>query len=157
MFATTANACLISGHAAEGTFGALALSVEAFRILKTAQPTYQYFLPSNTTATTLDITFSIRSRYTSDMTTVEAAVLSAVKPYYLKASWDTIYLALEVSPYLARRVTDIYAGWGDSFPVGTRAPAATDAGWIQKPLVDPSSHALLGESVPVLHGKTICV
>ncbi|KAH7105039.1 hypothetical protein BKA62DRAFT_767298 [Auriculariales sp. MPI-PUGE-AT-0066] len=141
------------GHAAEGTFGALALSAETFRILSLSQPTYQYFLPHNTTVTQLDLTISTRSRYTADMSSVEAAVLAAVQPYFTKASWDTIFLALEVSPYLGGRISSIYSEFGINFPISSNAPAATDAAWLQQPVVDPSTHALLSEKVPVLHAN----
>ncbi|KZV99310.1 hypothetical protein EXIGLDRAFT_725915 [Exidia glandulosa HHB12029] len=145
------------GHSSEGTLGALALSVETFRLLSTNQPTYKYYLPSNTTVTELDLSISVRSRYTSDMSAVENAVIAATKPYYTRISWDTIMLALEVTPYLGQRVATIYgeAAFNESFPITNSAPAATDAGWIQQPVVDANSaaHTFLSESVPVLHAN----
>lgn len=129
--------------------------METFRLLSTNQPTYQYYLPSNTTTTELDLSVSVRSRYTSDMPAVEAAVIAATQAYYTRISWDTIFLALEVTPYLGQRVSALYAepAFNESFPITTTAPAATDAAWIQQPALDARTRALVSERVPVLHAN----
>jgi hypothetical protein len=140
------------GHAAEGTKGALTFSIEAFRFLS-KNSTYKYYLPHNTTNKELDLFTSVRSRWDIDLPLVESAAVNAVKPYVSSIEWDTTYLTLEPSPYLGQRVMDIMTGFGVSFPALTIAPAATDAGWIQRPVVDSTTRKLVSEKRPTLHAN----
>ena len=140
------------GHAAEGTKGALTFSVEVFRLLS-KNSTYKYYLPHNTTNKELDLFTSVRTRWDIDLPPVEAAAVNAVKPYVSSIEWDTVYLTLEPSPYLGQRVMEIMSGRGISFPASTIAPAATDAGWVQHPVIDPTTRKLVSEKRPTLHAN----
>ena len=144
------------GHASEGTKSPLRLSIETFRALQ-GEEGVEFFLPGNTTITELDITTSVRTRYTLDIPEVLDAVLSVLTP---KASGpvetDRPYLALEVERgVLTERFISLMGdtdhGSQDDWVYSDTAPAGTDAGFVQDPEVDPDTRQLLSVGRVVFH------
>ena len=144
------------GHASEGTKSPLRLSIETFRALQ-GQEGVDFFLPGNTTATELDITTSVRTRYTLDV----PAVLDVVLPVLAaKASapvtTDLPYSALEVEgSILTERfislMGDVDHESQNDWVVSDTAPAATDAGIVQDAEVDPETRQLRSVGKVVFH------
>ncbi|KAK0630965.1 hypothetical protein B0T17DRAFT_616549 [Bombardia bombarda] len=132
----------------------LVLTIETFRALS-AQPGVSFFLPGNTTHTELDIIWDIRSRYTQDLNTVLNAVTAIVDDKTTSITTDTIYPALEVTPFLPGVLIDLLktAPYGSQtdWAVSTFAPASTDASWLQGAVVDPTTKALVGADRVVFH------
>ncbi|KAL2018280.1 hypothetical protein VTK56DRAFT_984 [Thermocarpiscus australiensis] len=143
------------GHASESTKGPLILTIETFRALS-AQESVSFYLPGNTTALALDITFDLRSRYTADLPAVLSAVNATIAPRAASVRTDTVYPALEVTPALPDLFLDViaqpaYFGSSSDFKLSTVAPASTDASWLQGAQLDPSTHVLLGADKVVFH------
>jgi hypothetical protein len=145
------------GHASESTKSPLVLTIETFRALQ-GDEGISFYLPGNTTATELDITWDYRTRYTHDLDAVVAAVTPA---YQSKAAFirtDTIYPALEVMPVLTDLWLDLvkrpeYFGANSDWKLSTFAPASADAAWLQNAVVDPQTHAPLGADKVVFHAN----
>ncbi|KAK4034518.1 hypothetical protein C8A01DRAFT_39000 [Parachaetomium inaequale] len=142
------------GHASESTKGPLVLTIETFRTLSN-QDDISFYLPGNTTLAALDIIFDIRSRYTHDLDSVLSAVKAAIGDKATAIGTDTVYPALEVTPFLPGLFTELMKtpdfGSQTDWPISTFAPASTDAGCVQNAVVDPVSHALLGADKIVFH------
>ena len=144
------------GHASENTKSPLVLTIETFRSL-TASPApspLTFYLPGNTTSPALSLTFDIRSRYTHDLPAVLSLVTTLLSPSASSISTDTIYPALEVTPFLPDLFTSIITTppyESQDFPISTFAPASTDASWIQNARVDPNTKMLLGADKVVFH------
>ncbi|KAK4064741.1 uncharacterized protein Triagg1_8928 [Trichoderma aggressivum f. europaeum] len=142
------------GHASEATKGPLVLSVNTFNALKNTAGV-SFYLPSNTSATELDITIDMRTRYTTDINTVANFVSAALGTLPKSVSHDVKYPSLEVTPFLGTQFVSIVgtADYGlTNFPVSTFAPASTDASWVQDPVLD-ASHNLTGAAKAVLHAN----
>ncbi|KDQ16163.1 hypothetical protein BOTBODRAFT_173431 [Botryobasidium botryosum FD-172 SS1] len=141
------------GHVSEAQQSPLSLSVETFRQLTASNPTFTYYLPSNTSIAELDLTVSIRTRYTIDLPTVQNAILPNINTIPSSVTFDLAYPAYEVGPYLADRLIEVMQGptlnevWVNS----TIAPAATDVGFVQRAVIDPNTHMLLSESKATFH------
>ncbi|KAJ9142071.1 Aminobenzoyl-glutamate utilization protein B [Pleurostoma richardsiae] len=122
------------GHASESSKGPLVLTIETFRALS-GQSGVSFYLPGNTSVTELDITFDVRTRYSTDIDTVFDAVTSTVEGIASSVSQDVPYLALEVTPYVPDLFINLMKspdyGSQTDWAVSTTAPASTDAGWVQ--------------------------
>ncbi|KAK3322819.1 hypothetical protein B0H66DRAFT_475095, partial [Apodospora peruviana] len=142
------------GHASENTKSPLVLTIETFHALYT-QEGVSFYLPGNATSSALDITFDIRSCYTSDLDAVLDVVTGVIGEKAGSISTDTVYPALEVTPFLPDVFIDLFktAAYSpsQSWPVSTFAPASTDASWVQGAVVDKTTHALLGADRVVFH------
>lgn len=141
------------GHAAETSKGPLRLSIETFRALTNPTGDARFFLPSNTTHTELDITISCRTRYTLDLPILQQFVGAAVQPLAsAPIEWDIAYPALEVTPYMPSLLIDIMSRpeYNETWQISTVAPAASDASFLQKPVVDNSTKMLTGASKAVM-------
>jgi hypothetical protein len=88
----------LGGHASSSTPGALDLSIDAFSTLSDANSALEFYLPHNMITPELDFDVDVRSRFTSDLSTVINFVLTAISTtdVYL----DIIYPALEVTPLI---------------------------------------------------------
>jgi len=143
------------GHASEAQQSPLSLSVETFRQLTASNPSFTYYLPSNTTSTELDVTVSVRTRFTGDLPTVQSAVQSNVNSIPASVTWDLAYPAYEPAPYFGNRLIEVMQGptlnevWVNS----TIAPAATDLGFVQGATIDPNTHALLSIKKAAFHAN----
>ncbi|KAI1372356.1 hypothetical protein F4677DRAFT_266185 [Hypoxylon crocopeplum] len=141
------------GHASEGNKSPLRLSIETFRTLTASgNEVVSFFLPGNTTVTELDITISVRTRYTIDLDSVLEPVTSTIASKAVSISTDRPYPALEVQTSLGDRFLALMrdsdqANWNYS----TIAPAATDAGFVQDALLDPNTKQLLSVDKAVFH------
>ncbi|KAH6612296.1 hypothetical protein B0J18DRAFT_452591 [Chaetomium sp. MPI-SDFR-AT-0129] len=148
------------GHASESTKGPLVLTVETFRALS-GQDGVEFYLPGNTTLAELGVVFDIRSRYTQDLDLVLESVEATIKGSSgdggdgITITTDTVYPALEVTPFLPELFTSLLAtpeyGSQTDFPISTFAPASTDAGCVQQAVVDPDSRKLVGSEKVVFH------
>ncbi|KAL7943645.1 hypothetical protein V8C42DRAFT_328075 [Trichoderma barbatum] len=143
------------GHASDATKGPLVLSVNTFNALKNTAGV-SFYLPGNTTASELDITIDMRTRYTADLNSVANAVSAALGTLPKSVSHDVQYPSLEVTPFLGQEFVNI-VGTSDygltNFPFSTFAPASSDASWLQDPVLDPSTHALKSVAKAVLHAN----
>ncbi|QYT03590.1 hypothetical protein H0G86_010538 [Trichoderma simmonsii] len=142
------------GHASEATKGPLVLSVNTFNALKNTAGV-SFYLPSNTTATELDITIDMRTRWTTDINTVANFVSAALGTLPKSVSHDVKYPALEVTPFLGDQFIEIVgtADYGlTNFPASTFAPASTDASWVQDPVLN-ADHNLTSAAKAVLHAN----
>ncbi|KAL7954182.1 hypothetical protein V8C34DRAFT_30942 [Trichoderma compactum] len=131
------------GHASEETKGPLVLSVNTFNALKNTAGV-SFYLPSNTSATELDITIDMRTRYTTDVNAVANFVSAALGTLPRGVSHDVVYPALEVTPVLPEQFVDIVrtSDYGlTNFIVSTSAIASTDASWLQDAVLD-DAHTL---------------
>lgn len=142
------------GHASEDTKSPLILTIETFRALSD-QDGISFYLPGNTTLGALDIIFNIRSRYTHDLGSVLGAVKAAIGDRADAIATDTVYPALEITPFLPDMFIDLMKGpdFGSQtdWAISTFAPASTDAGCLQNAVVDPATHSLLGADKVVFH------
>ncbi|KAH6839627.1 hypothetical protein B0I37DRAFT_316333 [Chaetomium sp. MPI-CAGE-AT-0009] len=142
------------GHASESTKGPLVLTIETFRALSN-EDGISFYLPGNTTLGALDIIFDIRSRYTHDIHSVFDAVQAAIGDRAETIDTDTVYPALEVTPFIPAIFTDLMKspdfGSQEDWPILTFAPASSDAGCVQNAAVDPDTHALLSADKVVFH------
>jgi hypothetical protein len=142
------------GHASESTKGPLVLTIEAFRALS-SQNGISFYLPGNTTLGALDIIFDIRSRYTHDIESVLNAVKATIGDKAEAIDTDTVYPALEVTPFIPALFTELMKlpdfGSQTNWPISTFAPASSDAGCVQNAVVDPNTRALLGADKVVFH------
>ncbi|OTB02728.1 hypothetical protein M426DRAFT_322479 [Hypoxylon sp. CI-4A] len=142
------------GHASEGNKSPLRLSIETFRKLA-AEDEVLFFLPGNITITELDITTSVRSRYTIDLDAVLQVVTSTVGSTASYITTDRPYPALEVITSLGDRfislMHDVDHGSQTNWNYSTLAPAATDAGFVQDARVDPETRQLLSVGKVVFH------
>ncbi|KAK3369456.1 hypothetical protein B0T24DRAFT_532122 [Lasiosphaeria ovina] len=142
------------GHASESTKGPLVLTVETFRALSSQQGV-TFYLPGNTTATALDITFDVRSRFTLDLDSVLDVVTATFGNLAASISTDTVYPALEVTPFIPDVFIDLLKtpdyGSQTNWGISTFAPASTDASWLQGAVVDPTTKALIGADRVVFH------
>lgn len=154
------------GHASESTKGPLVLTVETFRALS-GQDGVEFYLPGNTTLAELGVVFDIRSRYTQDLEAVLETVEATIKGSSgdsaddITITTDTVYPALEVTPFLPELFTSLLAtadyGSQTDWPISTFAPASTDAGCVQNAVVDPDSRKLVGAEKVVFHPNySIC-
>ncbi|KAI1401714.1 hypothetical protein F4819DRAFT_457019 [Hypoxylon fuscum] len=144
------------GHASEGNKSPLRLSIETFRTLTSSgNEDVSFFLPGNTTVTELDITTSVRTRYTMDLDSVLQAVTSAITSKAASISTDRPYPALEVMTPLSDRfialMHDADHGSQANWNYSTIAPAATDAGFVQDAQIDPDTKQLLSVGKVVFH------
>ncbi|KAI2627909.1 hypothetical protein GGS26DRAFT_599032 [Hypomontagnella submonticulosa] len=143
------------GHASEGNKSPLRLSIETFRELTANEKGVSFFLPGNTTVTELDITVSVRTRYTMDLDSVLQAVESAITSKAKQITTDRPYPALEVITSLGDRflslMHDANHGSQTTFNYSTIAPAATDAGFVQDAQLDPQTKQLLSVGKAVFH------
>ncbi|KAI1098401.1 hypothetical protein F4804DRAFT_126853 [Jackrogersella minutella] len=144
------------GHASEGNKSPLRLSIETFRTLtNSGKEGVSFFLPGNTTVTELDITISVRTRYTGDLDAVLQSVESAITSKASGITTDRPYPALEVLTTLGDRFINLMhdadhgsqADWNFS----AIAPAATDAGFVQDAQLDPNTKQLLSVGKVVFH------
>ncbi|KAI1137348.1 hypothetical protein F5Y05DRAFT_419774 [Hypoxylon sp. FL0543] len=144
------------GHTSETTKSPLRLCIETFRTLTSSgNDGVSFFLPGNTTVTELDITTSVRSRYTIDLNPVLQVVEDAIKSKASQITTDRPYPALEVITVLGERFINLMhdadhgsqANWNFS----TIAPAATDAGFVQDAQIDPNTKELLSVGKIVFH------
>ncbi|XDG08241.1 hypothetical protein ABKA04_007856 [Annulohypoxylon sp. FPYF3050] len=144
------------GHASEGTKSPLRLSIETFRNLtNSGREGVSFFLPGNITATELDITISVRPRYTMDLNSLLKNVTSLITSKAKSITTDRPYPALEVLSTPGDRFInlmhdadhDSQANWNFS----TIAPAATDAGFVQDAVLDPSTKQVLSTYKAVFH------
>lgn len=141
------------GHASESTKGPLVLTIETFRALS-SQDGISFYLPGNTTLGELGIIFDIRSRYTHDLNSVFDAVKAAIGTKADTIETDTVYPALEITPFLPGLFTNLVKTpdfGSQTWPISTFAPASTDAGCIQNAVVDPATHALVGADKVIFH------
>lgn len=142
------------GHASESTKGPMVLTIETFRALS-GQNDISFYLPGNTTLGALDIIFDIRSRYTHDIKSVVNAVGTAIGDKAEVIDTDTVYPALEVTPFIPSLFIDLMKspdfGSQTDWPISTFAPASSDAGCVQNAVVDPKTHALLATDKVVFH------
>jgi hypothetical protein len=103
----------------------------------------------------LDLTVSVRTRYTLDLQAVQAAVLTAIEGIADSVTWDLAYPALEVTPYLPDLFVDLMSkpehGSQTDWVISDFAPAATDASFIQDPTVDPDTRKLVSAAQVVFH------
>ncbi|KAH8811032.1 hypothetical protein F5884DRAFT_897532 [Xylogone sp. PMI_703] len=133
------------GHASADTNGPLVLTIEAFRSFSTNNDV-SFYLPANTTHTELDITFDLRTRYTTDVDAVGDAVISAIQDKVSKTSTDVMYPSLEITPYLPELLISLVGtpdyGSQTGWLLGGFTPASTDAGWIQGAVLN-STHGLI--------------
>ncbi|KAI1393042.1 uncharacterized protein F4822DRAFT_392946 [Hypoxylon trugodes] len=144
------------GHASEGTKSPLRLSIETFRTLTSSgKEGISFFLPGNITITELDITTSIRPRYTLDVDAALKAVTSAIASKASSITSDRPYPALEVLTTLGERfinlMHDTDHGSQANWNISTIAPAATDAGFVQDAQLDPDTKELLSVGKAVFH------
>ncbi|KAI2467602.1 hypothetical protein F4781DRAFT_401466 [Annulohypoxylon bovei var. microspora] len=144
------------GHASEGTKSPLRLSVETFRTLTNSDKEgVSFFLPGNITVTELDITISVRPRYTMDLDSLLKNVTSTIASKAASITTDRPYPALEVLTNPGDRFIslmhdadhDSQANWNFS----TIAPAATDAGFVQDADLDPDTKQVLSVFKAVFH------
>ncbi|KAI1206982.1 uncharacterized protein F4807DRAFT_436587 [Annulohypoxylon truncatum] len=144
------------GHASEGTKSPLRLSIETFRNLtNSGKQGISFFLPGNITATELDITISVRPRYTMDLDSLLKNVTSTITSKAKSITTDRPYPALEVLSTPGDRFInlmhdadhDSQTNWNFS----TIAPAATDAGFVQDAVLDPSTKQVLSTFKAVFH------
>ncbi len=142
------------GHASENSKGPLDLTIETFRALS-SQDGVSFYLPGNTTLAELGIIFDIRSRYTYDLDSVLNAVEATIRDKADAISTDTVYPALEVTPFIPGIFNDLMKtpdfGSQTDWAISTFAPASTDAGCIQNAVVDPATNALLRADKVVFH------
>ena len=142
------------GHASESTKGPLVLTIETFRALS-GQDGISFYLPGNTTLGALDIIFDIRSRYTHDIESVLHAVEAVIGDKAEGIDTDTVYPALEVTPFIPALFTDLMKspdfGSQTNWPISTFAPASSDAGCVQNAVVDPNTQVLLSADKVVFH------
>ncbi|KAK3368735.1 hypothetical protein B0H63DRAFT_80784 [Podospora didyma] len=142
------------GHASESTKSPLVLTIETFRALS-SQEGVSFYLPGNASTTALDITFDIRSRYTLDLNSVLNVVTSTIGSNAAAIVTDTIYPALEVTPFLPGVFIDLLKtdayGAQTNWGVSSFAPASTDAAWLQNAVVDPTTKALIKADRVVFH------
>ncbi|KAK3296569.1 uncharacterized protein B0H64DRAFT_433083 [Chaetomium fimeti] len=126
------------GHASESTKGPLVLTIETFRALS-SEDGISFYLPGNTTLGALGIIFDIRSRYTHDITSVLDAVQAAIGDKAEAIDTDTVYPALEVTPFIPAIFTDLMTspdfGSQTDWPILTFAPASSDAGYTRTEVV----------------------
>ena len=136
------------GHASESTKGPLTLSIETFRSLTALSNDITFFLPGNNTDTELDITVSCRTRYTLDIATLQNFVASAVQELATSITWDLAYPALEVTPYIPDLFINLMAtsDFNETWALSTIAPAASDASFVQIPVLDSESRDLISTS-----------
>ncbi|KAI2622352.1 hypothetical protein GGR54DRAFT_58416 [Hypoxylon sp. NC1633] len=141
------------GHASEGTKSPLRLSIETFRTLTAnGNSDVSFFLPGNITVTELDITVSVRTRYTSDSDSVLQKVTSTIASKAVSISKDRPYPALEVLTALGDRFLAIMHEDGEpNWNYSTIAPAATDAGFVQDAQLDPDTKQVLSVGKAVFH------
>lgn len=144
------------GHASEGNKSPLRLSIETFRTLTSSgTEDVSLFLPGNTTVTELDITVSVRTRYTIDLDAVLETVTSAISSKASSLSTDRPYPALEVMTPLSDRflalMHDADHGGQADWNYSAIAPAATDAGFVQDARVDGETRELLSVGKVVFH------
>ncbi|OTA57417.1 hypothetical protein K449DRAFT_386312 [Hypoxylon sp. EC38] len=144
------------GHASEGNKSPLRLSIETFRTLTSSDKDgVSFFLPGNTTVTELDITTSVRTRYTIDLDPTLEVVTSTIKPKASQITTDRPYPALEVIRPLGERfinlMQDADHGSQSNWNFSTTAPAATDAGFVQDAQIDPDTKELLSVGKVVFH------
>ncbi|KAK9774555.1 putative Peptidase M20 dimerization domain-containing protein [Seiridium cardinale] len=145
------------GHSSESLKSPLRLSIETFRNLSTCKgDAVSFFLPGNTTVTKLDITVSVRTRYTSDQDAVTVAAKDAIANSASTISTDLQYPALEVDPVIGNMFVDLMHmnDYGEpDWLISTIAPAATDASFVQRAELDSATHALMGVKRVVLHSN----
>ncbi|KAI1504572.1 hypothetical protein F5X99DRAFT_371412 [Biscogniauxia marginata] len=147
------------GHASEGTKSPLRLTIETFRSLTgSGKEGLSFFLPGNTTVTELAVTTSVRTRYTADLDAVLAEVEPALSGHASGAiATDRPYAALEVVRPLGDRfialMRDADHDDGGNWGYSATAPAATDAGLVEEPTLDPETRELLAVRRAVLHAN----
>ncbi|KAL7620123.1 hypothetical protein AAE478_009115 [Parahypoxylon ruwenzoriense] len=144
------------GHASESTKSPLRLSIETFRTLTgNGKEGVSFFLPGNITVTELDITTSIRSRYTIDLDAALKTVESAISSRAARITTDLPYPALEVVTSLGDRFLELMHdadhGSQADWDYSTIAPAATDAGFVQDAAIDAETKELLSVGKVVFH------
>ncbi|KAI5857395.1 hypothetical protein GGS23DRAFT_347751 [Durotheca rogersii] len=144
------------GHASESTRSPLRLSIETFRTLQASKgDDVSFFLPGNTTVTELDITVSVRTRYTLDIEAALEPVVSTLADTAAHVATDLPYPALEVERTLGNRfialMRDADHGSQVDWDYSTVAPAATDAGFVQDAVVDAETRELLSVGKVVFH------
>ncbi|TAQ85081.1 hypothetical protein B7494_g6600 [Chlorociboria aeruginascens] len=134
------------GHASSDTNGPLVLTIETFRTLS-SNDGLSFYLPGNTTLTELDVTFDLRTRYTTDIDSVGQAVISAIQDIATSTATDVMYPSMEITPVLPERLISLVAtpdyGSQEDWILGGFTPASTDASWPQGAVLDPETHALI--------------
>ncbi|KAK4157044.1 hypothetical protein C8A00DRAFT_40528 [Chaetomidium leptoderma] len=141
------------GHASENTKSPLDLTVETFSALS-GQDGVSFYLPGNTTLAELGVIFDTRTRYTRDLDSVLNAVEAAIGDKADAIVTDTVYPALEITPFVSDMFIDLMKApdfGSQNWPISTFAPASTDAGCVQNAVVDPATNALLGADKVVFH------
>lgn len=147
------------GHGSEASRGPLTLPIEVFRATS-SRDGVSFYLPGNTTATELDVTVDLRSRYTADLPALAKAVSGSISDLSDSVSHDVKYPALEVVPYIPETFLSIIGsddyGLRD-WNVTDFAPASTDASWLENPSLDPETHELQAVDRVLLHANyNIC-
>lgn len=147
------------GHASLTEKTPLDLSVATFEAFSNRSGV-SFYVPGNTSATELDITFDVRSRYMVDLPAVVDAVRSAVGKLGSRVSMDLRYPNVEVPPFLPETWIDLVgrpaynlSGW----QITDQALADSDIAWVQGAHVDPQTHKLVGmEKVVFQPNYNIC-
>ncbi|KAJ6780852.1 hypothetical protein PWT90_00539 [Aphanocladium album] len=147
------------GHGSEASKGPLTLSIEVFRAAS-SRSGVEFYLPGNTTATELDVTVDLRSRYTADLPALAKFVTDSIAHLSDNLSHDVKYPALEVVPYVPETFISILGsddyGLRD-WNITDFAPASSDASWMENPVLDPQTHHLNSVDRVVLHANyNIC-
>jgi hypothetical protein len=142
------------GHASASSKTPLDLTIETFHALS-SQDGVSFYLPGNTTLAELGVIFDIRTRYTHDIDAVLQVVETAIAEEAAAVVTDTIYPALEITPFLPDLFMDLMKtpdfGSQADWDYSTFAPASTDAGCVQNAVVDPATNAFLGADKVVFH------
>ncbi|KAG7288164.1 hypothetical protein NEMBOFW57_007689 [Staphylotrichum longicolle] len=160
------------GHGSEGDNNPLTLTIETFRALNAdAQgENLAFYLPGNTTSSGLDVTFDIRTRYTVELSSVVEAVKAAIgsvsKAVILTGGHEGPLSdsttshdhtpSLEVTSYLpdafleVTKQAELY-GENNDWIVSDKAPASTDASFVQGAVVDPKTYELVSAARAVFH------
>lgn len=146
------------GHGSHSTKSPLILSTELFRAMS-KDAKHAFYLPGNTTATELDITIDLRTRYTADLPGLSAAVDNALANLTTSITHDVKYPSLELTPALPDAFLSIIASQGydlHDWVTTDQAPASSDASWLQNATL-AADHSVTGVDRVVFHANyNIC-
>jgi len=160
------------GHGSESDNNPLTLTIETFRALNAGPQgeKLSFYLPGNTTHSGLDVSFDVRTRYTVELSSVvdviKAAVGSVSKakiltgghegPLYESTTSHDHTPSVEVTPFIPDAFLEIAKqaelyGPNNGWFTSNKAPASTDASFVQGAVVDPKTYALLSADRAVFH------